>query len=37
MAQMYRTYDKLSDDARGALHEQARAFLEHLQVSGTDK
>jgi deoxyribodipyrimidine photolyase-related protein len=36
MAQMYRTYDKLGDGARGALHEQARAFLERLQVNGTD-
>jgi deoxyribodipyrimidine photolyase-related protein len=37
MAQMYRTYDKLSDDARRALHEQANAFLERLHVSGTDE
>jgi deoxyribodipyrimidine photolyase-related protein len=37
MAQMYRTYDKFNDDARGALHEQALSFLERLEKNGTDR
>jgi deoxyribodipyrimidine photolyase-related protein len=37
MAQMYRTYDKLNDDARGALHEQALSLLERLEKNGTDR
>jgi deoxyribodipyrimidine photolyase-related protein len=37
MAQMYRTYDKLADDHRAALHAQAQAFLDHLDAHGTDR
>jgi deoxyribodipyrimidine photolyase-related protein len=37
MAQMYRTYDKFTDDARGALHEQALSFLQRLEENGTDR
>jgi deoxyribodipyrimidine photolyase-related protein len=37
MAQMYRTYDKFTDNARAALHGQASAFLAHLEHHGTDK
>lgn len=36
MAQMVRTYDKLSEDARTALHAHANAFLARLDAHGTD-
>jgi deoxyribodipyrimidine photolyase-related protein len=37
MAQMLRTYDRFSDAARAALHEQAARFLAHLDQAGTDR
>jgi deoxyribodipyrimidine photolyase-related protein len=37
MAQMYRIFDKSSDDTRGALHEQAQSFLTRLEENGTDR
>jgi deoxyribodipyrimidine photolyase-related protein len=37
MAQMYRTYDKFSKEARSALHSHASAFLAHLDQNGTDQ
>lgn len=37
MAQMYRTYDRFSDDARADLHAQAARFLAHLDTHGTDR
>jgi deoxyribodipyrimidine photolyase-related protein len=37
MAQMYRTYDKFSEDTRLALREKANAFLVHLDQHGTDR
>jgi deoxyribodipyrimidine photolyase-related protein len=37
MTQMYRTYDKFSEDARAALHRQAQAFLSHLDLHGSDR
>jgi len=37
MAQMYRTYDRFSDEARAALHGQADRFLARLDESGSDR
>jgi deoxyribodipyrimidine photolyase-related protein len=37
MAQMYRTYDKFSDEVRAALRRQTKAFLAHLDEHGTDR
>ncbi|MBI1360077.1 MAG: cryptochrome/photolyase family protein [Alphaproteobacteria bacterium] len=37
MSQMYRTYDRFSDDVRVALHRQADEFLAHLDENGTDR
>jgi deoxyribodipyrimidine photolyase-related protein len=37
MAQMYRTYDRLSPDHQKALHDSARAFLDRLDANGTDQ
>jgi deoxyribodipyrimidine photolyase-related protein len=37
MAQMYRTYDKLSEAHRAAMADHARRFLTHLEVHGTDR
>lgn len=37
MAQMYRTYDRLSANDRAQLHSSARAFLAHLDRHGTDR
>jgi deoxyribodipyrimidine photolyase-related protein len=37
MAQMYRTYDKLTPDHRTELHAHARAFLAHLDAHGSDR
>lgn len=37
MAQMYRTYDKLGDEAREALHATAQSFLKRLEENGTDR
>ena len=36
MAQMYRTYDRMADSQRAALHGQAEAFLARLDEKGSD-
>jgi deoxyribodipyrimidine photolyase-related protein len=37
MAQMYRTYDKMDEEARAAMHAHAEAFLSYLDQHGTDR
>jgi deoxyribodipyrimidine photolyase-related protein len=37
MAQMYRTYDRFSDEVRGEVHDAAAAFLARLDRHGTDR
>ena len=37
MAQMYRTYDRFTDEARGEVHDAAAAFLARLDRHGTDR
>jgi deoxyribodipyrimidine photolyase-related protein len=36
MAQMYRTYDRMTDDHRGALAARAETFLQNLDRTGSD-
>ena len=36
MAQMYRTYDRMAETQRAALHTQAEGFLARLEEKGSD-